>query len=187
MKRLRLNVLLIALVAFILLCVALIAVWRLSDYLAHQRAQRLAQSIANSLGRTSANSIVEYESCGMLVCVYRVYFSIPDGPNEMYARFSALDTLKLRVSGGGSVGGALLRNLNSDLSQTGIVGRLAVSAGAYSNPGGNGWGLANEKGEGVASIELFITKNQGVSYTFDGKLLPNENIVLVYAVTYPHK
>jgi hypothetical protein len=100
---------LIALVVIALLClglVGLIAYWHYSNQVAHQRAQRLAQSVADAVGRTSANSIVEYESCGMLVCVYRVYFSIPDGPNEMYARLSTLSALNLHVSSfGGGRGG----------------------------------------------------------------------------------
>jgi hypothetical protein len=87
--------------------------------------------------------------------------------------------------GGG--GGALLDDLNSELSGTQIGGRLVVTAGAYTDPGGYDWGLANEKGEGVASVFLYITKDRGVSYTFDGKPLPNQNIVLVYALLYPSK
>jgi hypothetical protein len=47
--------------------------------------------------------------------------------------------------------------------------------------------LRNEKDEQAAWIKLYLTKDTPVSYTFDGKPIPNQNIVLVYALLYPSK
>jgi hypothetical protein len=106
------RIVLIALVVIALLClglVGLVASWlynnQVANQLAHQRMKVLAQSVADALGRTSANSIVEYEAYDPFLGVYKVYFYIPDGSTEMNARLSALTALKLHVSSSGAGGG----------------------------------------------------------------------------------
>jgi hypothetical protein len=185
MKRRGLIILLSVTLGCVLLCAAL---WLWSDYsgrLAHQRAQEFAQQVADALGRTPANQIVEFESCGMFACGYNVYFTFPEDFAGLDARVHTLSTLHLRV-GLASTGGGIepLLDVNSFMGRTRLT---ATSASPYREPGFSYWTLQNERGETACRLWLYYTKGTGVTYLFDGKPLPNANIVRLYTEVSPRK
>jgi hypothetical protein len=177
---------LIVLVVVILLCAALPVGCTVSRRLAHERAQALARQVADALGRTPANQIVEFESCGMFACGYNVYFASPEDPAGMDARVRALGALHLRVGlavARGS-GEPLLNGINGALGQD----RLTVtSPSTYSEPDYTYWDLQNEQGQTVCRIWLYWTRDTGVTYLFDGKPVPKSNIVRLYTEVSPIK
>ncbi len=181
---------LIGLFVLILLCAAVPVGCSISARLARERAQALAQEIADALGRTPDNSIVEFRLCGMFTCVYNVYFSSPEGFAGMDARVHALSKLNLSVALASPLGSSnpLLINMNDDLGRTPIRGRLTVtSPSTYREPVNSYWNLQNERGETVCRIYLYRTQDTGVTYRFDGKPIPNSNIVHLYTLVSPER
>jgi hypothetical protein len=166
-------------------CAALYLWWGYSAQLREQRAQALAQQIADGLGRMPADRIVDFRSCGMFTCYYHAYFTSPEDFAGMDARVHALGTLHLRVGLASPSGGQRsLLGVDSELGR----GRLtATSAGPYREPGFSSWTLLNERGETVSYIYLYRTQGTGVTYRFDGKPLPNANIVELYTDVNPSK
>jgi hypothetical protein len=186
MKRRVLIILLSVVLLCILACAGLYLWWGYNNQLADQRAQALRQQVADALGRTPSDQIVEFESCGMFDCIYHVYFTSPEDPTGMDARVRALSKLHLRVGlavARGS-GESLLSGMNGALNQT----RLTVtSPSTYKEPFYNYWDLQNEQGNTVCRIWFYLSKDTGVTYLFDGKPLPNANIVHLYALVFPTK
>jgi len=181
---------LIVLFVLLMLCAALPIGYGFSQLLAHQRAQALAQQIADALGRTPADHIVEFESCGMFTCVYNVYFASPEDFAGMDARVHALSKLNLRVGLTAETEHVvpLLNVMNDDLNRTPIRGRLTVtSPSTYREPVNSYWNLQNERGETVCRIYLYRTQDTGVTYRFDGKPIPNSNIVHLYTLVSPER
>jgi hypothetical protein len=180
---------LIGLFVVLMLCAVVPIGYGISQVLAHYRAQSFAREIADTLGRTPGNSIVDFESCGMFTCGYNVYFASPEDHASMDARVRAPSKLDLRVglaSPGGS--GNSLLDINSDLDRTQIRGRLTVtSTSTYREPTFSYWTLQNERGETVCRIWLYWTRDTGVTYLFDGKPIPNSNIVHLYTEVSPIK
>jgi hypothetical protein len=181
---------LIVLFVVLMLCAVLPIGYGISQVLAHYRAQALARQVADALGRTPANGIVEFESCGMFTCVYNVYFASPDDLAGMTPRVLALSKLHLSVGLPAplSSGNPLLNIMNGGLDQTRIRGRMTVtSTSTFREPADYYWTLQNEQGETVCRIWLYRTKDSGVTYLFDGKPLPNSNIVHVQTEVNPTK
>jgi hypothetical protein len=188
MKRRVLIILLSVVLLCVLACAGLWIWFGYSDQLAHQRAQALAQQVADALGRTPANQIVDYKLCGGLFisCGYHVYFAFPEGFAGMDARVRAMSKLNLRVGLADEFdSGNPLLDINGDLNMVQIRGRLTVtSTSPYREPVFSYWILQNEQGETVGRIWLYHTRDTGVSYLFDGKPLPNSNIVHVFTLVY---
>ena len=181
---------LIGLFVLILVCAAVWIGFSINDLLIHQRAQALAQQVADALGRTPANEIVEFRNCGMVVCGYDVYFTSSEEFAGTDARAHALTKLNLSVGYGTPSDSAnpLLNSLNGDLDRTPIHGRLTVtSTSTYREPVYSYWVLQNERGETICRIYLYRTKDTGVTYLFDGKPLPNTNIAQVETLVNPTK
>jgi hypothetical protein len=188
MNRRVLIILLSVVLGCVLVCAGGVA---LNTWLAYrtpspdQRAQALAQQVADALGRTPADQIVEFKSCGMFTCYYHVFFTSPEDFAGMDARVHALGKLHLSVgivSPGG--GGRSLLGVNADLGRTRLT---AASAGQYREPDFSWWTLLNERGETVSYVYLYRTQGTGVTYRFDGKPLPNANIVELYTEVNPSK
>jgi hypothetical protein len=172
----------------LMLCAIVPIGYGISQVLAHYRAQAFARQVADALGRTPGNSIVDFESCGMFTCVYNVYFTSPDEFATMTPRVLALNKLNLRVQlpYGTGTGNPLINIMNGDLERTRIRGRLTVSpTGTLREPGGTDWYLQNEQGATACRVWLYFTK--GATYLFDGKPLPNANIVHVEIEVNPIK
>jgi hypothetical protein len=158
---------LIILFVLILVCAALpvgcntIGRLRFESDQAH--AQAFAQQIADALGRTPANSIVDFRSCGMIDCHYNVLFHTPDDQASLDARVHALSMLNLKVQGfGPNCGADPLNIVNGGLLQIQIRGRLDVAPfSRYRDPAGFEWSLQNERGEDIGSICLWMTKDRG--------------------------
>jgi hypothetical protein len=185
MKR-RVVIILVSVVLLCALgCAGLYAWWSYGNQLTEQRARELAQQVADALGRTPADAIVDFRSCGMFACGYNVYFTSLEDFAGMDARLHALSTLHLHV-GIVAPGGGIrpLLDMNGELGRTRLT---ASSASPYREPGFSSWTLLNEQGETVCSIYLYNTKNTGVTYLFDGKPLPNANIVELYTDINPSK
>ena len=185
MKR-RVVIILVSVVLLCALgCAGLYAWWSYGNQLTEQRARELAQQVADALGRTPADAIVDFRSCGMFTCYYHVFFTSPEDFAGMDARLHALGTLHLSVgivSPGG--GGRSLLGVNAELGRTRLT---AASAGQYREPGFAWWTLLNERGETVSYVYLYRTWDTGVTYRFDGKPLPNANIVELYTDVDPSK
>jgi hypothetical protein len=170
MKRRVLIILLSVTLLCALACAALYmqyAQWGYSAQQAEQRAQALAQQVADALGRTPTDRIVDFRSCGMITCYYHAYFTSPEDFAGMDARLHALGTLHLSVgivSPGG--GGRSLLGVNAEL------GRTRLTASPYREPDFSSWTLLNERGETVCSIYLYRTQGTGVTYRFDGRPPP---------------
>ena len=170
MKR-RVVIILVSVVLLCALgCAGLYAWWSYGNQLTEQRARELAQQVADALGRTPADAIVDFRSCGMITCYYHAYFTSPEDFAGMDARVHALGTLHLSVGIASPSGGQRsLLGVDSELGR----GRLtATSAGPYREPGFSSWTLLNERGETVSYIYLYRTQGTGVTYRFDGRPPP---------------
>jgi hypothetical protein len=185
MKHRVLIILLSVTLGCVLVCAALYLWWGYSAQQAQQRTQALAQQLAAALGRTPADAIVEFQSCGIVNCLYNVLFTSPEDFAGLDARLRALGPLHLRVGlafpGGGN---RPLLDVNGGLGRERLT---AASAGPYREPGFAWWTLLNERGETVAYIYLYHTQGTGVTYRFDGKPLPDANIVYLYTLVSPEK
>lgn len=141
----------------------------------------LATTLADKLGRTPANMVVEFQGCGATVCHYDVYFTTPDD-------FAALNSQIKRVTGELGISAPdgtehvanddIVNDMNSDLSTTSIKGRLKIAAGVYQQLPSSMWTIANNHGQRVATITLFWIRDSGITYEFDGKTF-NSNMLLV--------
>jgi hypothetical protein len=185
MKHRVLIILLSVTLGCVLVCAALYLWWGYSAQLREQRAQALAHQVADALGHTPASRIVEFKSCGIVNCLYNVYFTSPRDTAGLDARLRALGPLHLRVGLAFPGGGILpLLDVNGGLGQERLT---AASAGPYREPGFAWWTLLNERGETVAYIYLYHTQGTGVTYRFDGKPFPDANIVDLHTLVSPIK
>lgn len=160
------------LIAFLLL-VVVVALSGCANKTKTDKLKPLATALADRLGRTSDNMVVEFQSCGATVCSYDVYFILTDDSDTLNSRFTGvLSTLGDSMSSGAPtrVGHDLVRNLNSSLSTTSVKGRLTATE-PNSILSADEWEVRNQKGALTAVVELYDTRDSGVSYAFDNKPL----------------
>ncbi len=141
----------------------------------------LATALADKLGRTPANMVVEYQGCGATVCHYDVYFTTPDdfaALNDQIKRVASELGLSAPDGTEHVASGDIANNMNSDLSTTSIKSRLKIAAGVYQRLPSSMWTIANSRGQYVATITLFWVRDSGTTYEFDGKSF-NSNLLLV--------
>lgn len=147
-----------------------------------QTLKPLATALADKLGRTPANNVVEFETCDVTVCAYSAYFTTADNFPELDVRVSDASgplgltlTDKIPLTGGND----LLGNMNGELSRTAIKGRLEVISGTNRFPPSySEWRSANTQGNIKVKLLLFLIRDSGMSYAFDGKSLTG-NLMLV--------
>jgi|GEM_PF-3496260 len=177
---------------FVPLCLIMLLVMAgCDDQAANLRARTLAQAMAETLGRTPSNNLVEFLSCGAFRCTYDVYFTSPDDFNGMNARVPGLikeNNLKLRYATPQNFPGMLM-NINGDLDRTSLKGRLvgtvisgtARADGTDFEPAYSYWDFLNENGLYVAEVSLYLVKDGRVKYAFNGKpITGNIGYVRVY-------
>jgi hypothetical protein len=185
MKRRGLIILLSVTLGCVLLCAALWVWLNYSAQSSERRTQALAQQVADALGRTPADAIVDFRSCGMIDCVYNVYFASPEDPAGMDARVRALSKFNLHVglADPRASGDPLLNQMNGALGRD----RLTTIPSPSGEPDSTYWTLQNERGETVGRVWLYWTRDRGVTYLFDGKPIPKSNIVRLYIQLSPSK
>ncbi len=148
----------------------------------------LATTLADKFGRTAANAVVEFQSCGVTVCTYYVYFTTLDDFAVLNVRAKTVaDEVNLSTHDGKpnlpGAGGEELRRLNDDLSTTSIKGRLTVvTSGVDQEPPATAWVFTNAKGERAATMTLFRIRESGISYAFDGKPLQDDLLLIQTSV-----
>jgi len=139
-----------------------------------------ATALADKLGRTPSNMIVEFQTCGETVCSYDIYFTMADDLDTLTSRFGSVLSTPNDTFGSGTphlTAHDLVGNLNSGLSTTSIKSRMTVT-GSYNFTSANEWYLKNKQNVLVAVVEIHNTRDSSVSYAFGGKPL-HGNIVHV--------
>jgi len=139
-----------------------------------------ATALADKLGRTPSNMIVEFQTCGETVCSYDIYFTMADDLDTLTSRFGSVLSTPNDTFGSGTPHLStqdLVGTLNSGLSTTSIKSRMTVT-GSYTDIESYEWVLKNKQNVLVAVVELYDTRDGSLSYAFGGKPL-HGNIVHV--------
>ena len=152
---------------------------------------KLARDLADAFGRTSANSVVEFQSCGMMECRYQVWFTTEEGKEAAGARIVGEISSRGLMTGRQfpyPIGQSVLNDLNGALPQTATASkdRLVLTSGSYSASNMAEWELVNRLGEVTAAVKLYVTKDSGASFAFGSKVLSG-NIMLVMIYVNPRK
>ena len=168
-------------VALFALIAALVLSGCVNQRVVEQQLKTRSTTLADKLGRTPKNTVVELPTCGATVCAYSVYFSTEDNFPELDARIHRIgNSPEIALSNIFSpTSTSLLDNMNSDLSKSSIKRRLIVTSGKYVyGPLAAEWVYRNSRGQLAAIVTLFEIRDGSVSYAFDGRPLTG-NLVLV--------
>ncbi len=151
---------------------------------------KLARDLADAFGRTPANSITEFQGCGMMECRYEVWFTTEDGYDAVNARIAREISSRGLVTGrvfGVSIGPSVVNDLNGSLPQTSHAqDRLIVISGTHTLSENARWELMNQMGQIHARITFYVTKGTGAEFIFGSKPLTG-NIIAVEVYVNPRK
>ena len=139
---------------------------------------KLARDLADTFGRTTTNNITEFQSCGMMECVYSVWFTTEEDQDAFNTRI-----LREISSHAMTIGG---KSLNFGRNPVNELGHLSVISGTYSVSARMQWQLINSLGQSQGTVSLYPTKDSGAKFAFAGKAVSG-NFVIVEIYVNPRK